>query len=101
MIIKNHLHPDRLNAVLIDGFDKDELVQHCNDILQGNSKFKLIVCNKLLEDVEDENKLNDLICKEHLSKNRRGIDAVHNELKLTICNPKLKLQLRKLCFRKI
>lgn len=54
--------------------------------------MKIIRCTPLLEDIEDELKLTDLIKSEHLNKNHRGIQAVFEELKLKIYNPKLKLR---------
>ena len=69
------------------------IVSVYEELFSCNDKFRIIRCSKLLEDVQDETKLTEIIEKEHLSKNHRGIQAVFEELKTKIYNPNLKVRI--------
>uniref|UniRef100_W8B6F8 Retrovirus-related Pol polyprotein from transposon gypsy n=1 Tax=Ceratitis capitata TaxID=7213 RepID=W8B6F8_CERCA len=56
----------------------------------GNSNIKALKSNILLDDIEDEEKAFEIIEKEHLRLNHRGIDENFKELKDKIYIPKLK-----------
>ncbi|CAD7000909.1 unnamed protein product [Ceratitis capitata] len=66
------------------------------EVFSNNEKFKIIRCIAILEDIEDENKLSEIIEKERLDKNHRRIQAVFEEIKTQIYNPNLKLRITQL-----
>lgn len=58
--------------------------------------MKVIRCNKLVDDVEDEEALAKIIEDEHLRNNHRGIDVVTKELQLLCYHPCLKDRVTKI-----
>lgn len=92
-LLKNHFHPTQINAIIIDDSFFNIFLATYREIFSNDNKLKLIKCTKLLQDIEDEIELTELIKAEHLDKNHRGIQAVFEELKLKIYNPKLKLRI--------
>ncbi|GBP14109.1 Retrovirus-related Pol polyprotein from transposon 17.6 [Eumeta japonica] len=93
MILKNHCHPTQMNAVLIDNEFFEIFKDTYIELFSCNNGFRLIRCSKKLDDIEDELELTRIIEEEHLSKNHRGIEAVFEELRIKIYNPKLKLRI--------
>lgn len=93
-IIKNHFE-DGTNAVFIENeVFHQEFVKIAEKHFDNKSnKFKIIMCKKFLEDIVDEEKLADLIEKEHLKNNHRGINENYNELRDKIYHPNLKIRI--------
>lgn len=92
-ILKNHFSPDNTNAVFIDDETVHEkLTEIVNKYFGENENFRIKVCKKILRDITDEDKLVDIIGKEHLKNNHRGINENFNELKTEIYHPQLKLR---------
>lgn len=89
-LLKNHFNPTQLNAIIIDDTFYDTFRNTYNELFSNSEDFKIVKCKVKLEDIEDENKLTEIIELEHLSKNHRGIQAVFEELKRKIYNPHLK-----------
>lgn len=90
-LFKNHFHPTQINAIIIDDSLFNIFITTYNEVFRTN--LKIVKCTTILEDVEDEIQLTEIIKNEHLDKNHRGINAVFEELKLKIYNPKLKLRI--------
>lgn len=95
ILLKNHFYPTQLNAVFIDDAFYD-VFKTTYEVFSNNEKFIIIRCFTILEDIEDENKLSEIIEKEHLDKNHRGIQAVFEEIKTQIYNPNLKIRITQL-----
>lgn len=93
ILLKNHFNPAQLNAVLIEEEFYTMLETTFKELFANNTKFRIIRCFHLVEDVEDEETLTEIIKGEHLDKNHRGIQAVFKELITRIYNPKLKLRI--------
>lgn len=91
-LLKTHFHPTQVNAIIIDDPFFNIFSTTYSEIFSNDNGLKIVRCTTLLEDIEDELKLTELIKAEHLDKNHRGIQAVYEELKLRIYNPKLKLR---------
>lgn len=69
-LLKNPFNSTRINAFLID----DVFFLIFKAIFVAN--LRVIRCFQKVEDVEDENKLTEIIRSEHLSKNHRGIQSL-------------------------
>lgn len=92
-LLKNHFNPTQLNAILMEEEFYTTFSNTYEELFADNEKFRIIRCTLQTEDVEDENRLAEIIKSEHLDKNHRGIDAVYRELVTRIYNPKLKLRI--------
>lgn len=92
-LLKNHFNPNQLNAILIDEDFYTIFKTTFEEIFSNNENFKIIRCFQLTEDIENEELLTEIIKKEHLDKNHRGIQAVFKELITRIYNPRLKLRI--------
>lgn len=92
-LLKTHFDPNHINAIIIDDVFYEIFHNTYLELFSENKNIRVTRCTKILEDVEDEIKLTNLIEKEHLDKNHRGIQAVFEELKTQIYNPKLKLRI--------
>lgn len=91
IILKTHFNPNKLNALYTDNQEfydilKEVFIEHFEN---DNNKFKIIKCEKILEDITDENKLSNIIEEEHLKNNHRGITEVYKELLIKYYHPKL------------
>lgn len=90
-LLKNHFYPERTNAIFIDDepvFDK--LKEVANKFFGQNNTFKIVRCKTMLRDIEDENEIAEIIRKEHLKNNHRGINENFLELKTEVYHPQLK-----------
>lgn len=92
-LFKNHFDQDKLNAFIIDDSFYEIFENTFHELFRDNENFRVIRCKTELDDIEDENKLAEIIELEHLGKNHRGIQAVFEELKRRIYNPNLKLRI--------
>lgn len=89
-ILKNHFNPKTINAIYTEDSDIFETLEKVFfEHFSSSGQLKLIKCNKLLEDITDEEQLAETIEREHLKNNHRGISEVCNELKLLYYHPKL------------
>lgn len=90
-LIKNHFNPNGQNAVLIrDNSVYNIFYETVRKNFNQDSSFKIVRCSQLLTDIQDENELLELIKREHLRNNHRGINENFAQLKFSIYNPKLK-----------
>lgn len=89
-ILKNHFNPTQLNVIFIEDEFYTMFKKVYEEIFSNNTNFRVLRSTLMTEDIEDENRLTEIIKNEHLNKNHRGIQAVYNELTTQIYNPKLK-----------
>lgn len=93
VILKNHCNPNTLNALYVPDSEFFNIIESAYlRYFSRNEKFKVIRCNHILEDIEDEESLAKLIEEEHLRNNHRGITEVTKELQMKYYNPKLSIR---------
>lgn len=91
IIVKTHFDPKIINAVFIKDDDIYTIFEQTVLKYFGQSRtFKIIRCNNILTDITDENELAELIHKEHIRNNHRGINENFQQLKHSIYHPRLK-----------
>lgn len=95
-LLKAHFHPNQLHAIIIEN-SFYEIFEKSYEFFSNNKAVNR--CQKELENITDENRLNKIIKTEHLDKNQRRTNAVFEELKNKIYNPNLELRITKYVFQ--
>lgn len=93
-LIQNHFKKNKTTAVYIEDetFFRTFSETVCAEFKKDYVIFR---CKKLLRDIKEENELAEIIQKEHLKNNHRGISENFLELKEEIYHPKLKDRITK------
>ncbi|CAD7078342.1 unnamed protein product [Hermetia illucens] len=65
MLLKNHFNPNGLNVIIIGDEFLHILTETFINMFSNNLKFKIIRWKKMVEDIEEEDKLAELIEQEH------------------------------------
>lgn len=89
--ILNLIEPGKLTAIKID--DDTDFALFQNKYLEKGITLKIIKANKFIIDVENDADLREIILREHLRLNHRGINALFHELKEEYFFPKLKINI--------
>ena len=93
-LIKNYFHPTKVNAIFIKDNCVHDLFRETVYKYFKNSNLKIALCNKVLDDIENEDDLLEYIKNEHHKNNHRGINENFQQLKSKIYHPKLKLRIQ-------
>lgn len=93
-LLKSHFNPKGLNAIYVEDREFLRVLENTfRNHFANSGQLKIIKCDRMLEDVLDEEKLAQIIEKEHLENNHRGITEVYNELLLKYYHPKLRTRI--------
>lgn len=87
-ILRNQLPPCSRIALFMDKLEEFIIFQDAYNEIKPS--FKIIRCTKILPEIEDEAQSREVILKEHIRLNHRGINNIISEIKEQVFIPKLK-----------
>ena len=92
-LIKKYFHPTKVNVIFIKDDSIYDLLRETVYKYFKNSNLKIARCNKVLDDIENEDGFLEFLKNEHHRNNHRGISEHFQQLKSNI-NPKFKLRIQ-------